>query len=50
MLDDQFAYLKRILEKRRDNMEEIWTVRELDMAIRIFEWETQNAINKLFHV
>ena len=50
MLYKQFAYIKNLMETGRSDMKEIWTVRELDMAIRICEWEIQNAIDTLFHV
>lgn len=50
MLDEKFAYIRKLLETRRSDMEEIWTARELDMAIQICEWQIRIAIDTLFHV
>lgn len=50
MIDEQFKYIKSLLEKRRSDMEAIWPGRELNMAVQILEWKIENEIDTLFYV
>jgi hypothetical protein len=50
MLDEQLDYVKCLLETQRFDMEKIWTSKDVDIAIKIFEHESQDEIDALFQV
>jgi hypothetical protein len=50
MLDEQLDYVKGLLETQRIEMEKIWTPKKVEIAIKTFEYESQDEINALFQV